>query len=61
MNKNKKRNNDNELTIRNVRIREDFKSLKRQGKKNKEAFIVLSEKYYLSESTINSIVYLQQR
>lgn len=45
------------LVVRNKKIREDFINLKKKGFINRDALIILSEKYFLSEHTVNSIVY----
>lgn len=47
------------LVIRNKKIREDFLKLKKEGVVNRDALVILSEKYFLSEHTVNSIVYSQ--
>lgn len=48
------------LLFRNVQIKEDFRIMKNKGIKNKEAFALLSDKYFLSEYSINSIIYLKK-
>lgn len=45
------------LLKRNNDIRKEFQQMKREGIKNREALIVLADKYFLSEHTVNSIVY----
>ncbi|MGA7837887.1 MAG: hypothetical protein WB996_07960 [Ignavibacteriaceae bacterium] len=45
------------IVSRNSQIREDYRSLKEKGLKNWEAFGQLSEKYFLSENTIDKIIY----
>ena len=50
----------NEILLkRNDDIRKEFQQMKREGLKNREALIVLGNKYFLSEPTVNSIVYSQ--
>ena len=51
---------DEHLAFRNLQIREEFKMLKQKNIKNKEAFSLLADKYFLSEFSINSIIYLQK-
>jgi hypothetical protein len=45
------------LTKRNTAIKNDFQQMKKNGLTNREALIILADKYFLSEHTINSIVY----
>ena len=45
------------LLKRNDDIRKEFQQMKREGIKNREALVVLADKYFLSEHTVNSIVY----
>lgn len=47
------------LIKRNEQIREDFHNLKKEGVTNRNALIILADKYFLSEHTVNSIVYSQ--
>ena len=51
---------DVRLAFRNLQIREEFKMLKQKGVKNKEAFSLLADKHFLSEFSINSIIYLKK-
>ena len=51
---------DERLAFRNLQIREEFKMLKQRGVKNKDAFSLLADKYFLSEFSINSIIYLKK-
>ncbi len=46
-----------ESVLRNMRIRKDFHALRAAGKMAKEILIILSEKYFLSEKSIDAIVY----
>lgn len=48
------------LLQRNKNIREDFIRMKNEGVKNRDAFFFLAEKYFLSEGTINSIIYARK-
>lgn len=48
------------LAFRNLQIKEEFKIMKNKGIKNKEAFALLSDKFFLSEYSINSIIYLKK-
>lgn len=45
------------LARRNKKIKEDFQEMKKEGITNREALLVLADKYFLSEHTVNSIVY----
>lgn len=45
------------ILSRNSRIREDYRELRQKGFKNWEVFVQLSEKYFLSENTIDKIIY----
>jgi hypothetical protein len=45
------------LLQRNDDIRKEFQQMKREGIKNREALLLLADKYFLSEHTVNSIVY----
>jgi len=45
------------LAKRNIEIKKDFSQMKKEGLTNREALIILADKYYLSEHTVNSIVY----
>ena len=45
------------IVSRNSQIREDYRQLREKGLKNWEAFGQLSEKYFLSENTIDKIIY----
>ena len=42
---------------RNSQIRSDYLELREQGLKNWEVFMKLSDKYFLSENTIDKIIY----
>ena len=55
--KQKKYKTNEKLLIRNKEIQRDFQQMKKEGKKNREALVVLADKYFLSEHTVNSIVY----
>jgi hypothetical protein len=48
------------LLQRNEKIRLDFRNMKRDGIRNREAFFLLAQKYFLSEGTINSIIYARK-
>ena len=48
------------LLQRNKNIRDDFKRMKTDGIKNRDAFYSLAQKYFLSEGTINSIIYARR-
>ena len=48
------------LLQRNQSIRDDFRRMKINGIKNRDAFYYLAEKYFLSEGTINSIIYARK-
>jgi hypothetical protein len=45
------------IVSRNSQIRSDYQELRSKGLKNWEAFIQLSDKYFLSENTIDKIIY----
>jgi hypothetical protein len=45
------------IVSRNSQIRTDYHELRAKGLKNWEAFIQLSDKYFLSENTIDKIIY----
>ncbi len=45
------------LLKRNTEMRREFQEMKKEGLKNREALIMLADKYFLSEHTVNSIVY----
>jgi hypothetical protein len=45
------------ISLRNERIRQEYKTMKDEGIKAKNARIFLSEKYFLSEKNIESILY----
>lgn len=45
------------IVSRNSQIRSDYLELREKGLKNWEAFIELSDKYFLSENTIDKIIY----
>jgi len=45
------------LVKRNVEIKKEFQQMKKNRLTNREALIILADKYYLSEHTVNSIVY----
>jgi len=45
------------IISRNSRIREDYRELREKGFKNWVVFVQLSEKYFLSENTIDKIIY----
>ena len=45
------------LLKRNFEIRKEFQQMKKEGIKNRDALVVLADKYFLSEHTVNSIVY----
>jgi hypothetical protein len=47
----------NRIVSRNSQIRSDYQELRAKGLKNWEAFIQLSDKYFLSENTIDKIIY----
>ena len=47
----------NRIISRNSQIRSDYHELREKGLKNWEAFIQLSDKYFLSENTIDKIIY----
>ncbi len=51
---------DEHLAFRNLQIRQEFKMLKQNGVKNKDAFSLLADKFFLSEFSINSIIYLKK-
>ena len=55
--KQKKYKTNENLLKRNKEIQRDFQQMKKEGKKNREALVVLADKYFLSEHTVNSIVY----
>ncbi len=55
--KQKKYRANEKLLKRNKEIQRDFQQMKKEGKKNREALVVLADKYFLSEHTVNSIVY----
>ena len=55
--KQKKYKANEKLLKRNKEIQRDFQQMKKEGKKNREALVVLADKYFLSEHTVNSIVY----
>lgn len=46
-----------QISLRNERIRHEYKAMKDEGIKAKAARIFLSEKYFLSEKNIESILY----
>jgi hypothetical protein len=48
------------LLRRNEKIREDFRQMKIEGIRNRDAFFLLAQKYFLSEGTINSIIYARK-
>jgi|GEM_PF-1710058 len=48
------------LLQRNEKIRQDFKNMKDEGIRNRDAFFLLASKYFLSEGTINSIIYARK-
>ena len=45
------------IVSRNSQIRQDYHQLKEKGLKNWEVFGQLSDKYFLSENTIDKIIY----
>lgn len=45
------------IISRNSQIRSDYRELREKGLKNWEAFVQLSDKYFLSENTIDKIIY----
>ncbi len=45
------------IVSRNSQIRSDYRELREKGLKNWEAFVELSDKYFLSENTIDKIIY----
>lgn len=45
------------IVSRNSQIRSDYQELRKKGLKNWEVFIQLSDKYFLSENTIDKIIY----
>jgi hypothetical protein len=48
----------NEMLLRrNDEIRREFQQMKKEGLKNREALVALADKFFLSEHTVNSIVY----
>ena len=57
--KQRKYKQNEKLLKRNDEIRKEFQQMKKEGLKNREALIVLGDKYFLSEHTVNSIVYSQ--
>lgn len=46
-----------EIALRNYFIRKEFEELRDRKVKVKDAIILLAEKYHLSESSINMVVY----
>jgi hypothetical protein len=48
------------LLRRNESIRQDFRKMKLEGIRNRDAFFLLAQKYFLSEGTINSIIYARK-
>lgn len=48
------------LLQRNESIRVDFRKMKLEGVRNRDAFFLLAQKYFLSEGTINSIIYARK-
>ncbi|MFO7447712.1 MAG: hypothetical protein R6W90_15205 [Ignavibacteriaceae bacterium] len=48
------------LLNRNKNIRDDFRRMKDEGIRNRDAFFNLAQKYFLSEGTINSIIYARK-
>lgn len=48
------------ISLRNERIRLEYKRMKEEGIKPKEARRSLAEKYYISEKNIESILYTRR-
>lgn len=46
-----------EIALRNYYIKRDFEELRNKGNKVTDCLRVISQKYYLSESSINIIIY----
>lgn len=46
-----------EIALRNYFIKKEFKELRENGFKSREALMLLAQKYNLSESSINMVVY----
>ena len=48
-----------EIALRNYFIKKEFKELRENGFKSREALMLLAQKYNLSYSSINIIIYQQ--
>ena len=47
----------NPIAVRNYFIKREFQQRRKRGEKSKDIITSLSEKYFISESSINSVVY----
>lgn len=50
-----------EISLRNERIRQEYREMKESGIKPKYARASLAEKYYVSEKNLESILYTRKR
>jgi hypothetical protein len=50
-----------QISLRNEKIRHEYKTMKEEGVKPKDARASLAEKYYVSEKNIESILYPRRK